>query len=545
MFDLKIINGKIVDGSGEASYKGDIGIIGEKIAEIGDLSNKEAKNTIDANGKVVSPGFIDIHTHSDMSLVYDRYARSRIYTGVTTDVIGNCGIGVAPVKEENRQLLLDYLGTRIVGSMPVKLELPWDTYESYIKYMEENPPAVNVAPLLAQGAIRIHEMGFSKEDPTDDQLKNMIDLTEECFKCGALGLTSGLVYLPGEFTSQKELIELNKVTKKYGGFYATHMRNEGDDIEKAMDEAIDVCRQSGAPLEISHLKLSGKPNFGKTDMLFDKIEKARAEGLDVTFDVYPYNSGMTSLSALMPPWAFEGGVDKMIERIKLPKNREKIIHDIENGLPGWQNFASIVKSVPGIMIASVVKDEDSWMEGKTLEEISKELGIDDIYTTIFEILIKENGRVQMVVEGMDEDDVIKILSRDDVSVGSDSMSLSHIGLLSKSSTHPRAFGTPSIVLGHYSREKGLFSIEKAVRKLTSNPAKRLGLKDRGLLKEGYYADIVIFDENTIIDKSTYKNPKQYPEGIDTVLVNGNIAFKDGEQLDVLCGKVLKNQYASK
>ena len=171
MFDLKIINGKIVDGSGEASYKGDIGIIGEKIAEIGDLSNKEAKNTIDANGKVVSPGFIDIHTHSDMSLVYDRYARSRIYTGVTTDVIGNCGIGVAPVKEENRQLLLDYLGTRIVGSMPVKLELPWDTYESYIKYMEENPPAVNVAPLLAQGAIRIHEMGFSKEDPTDDQLK--------------------------------------------------------------------------------------------------------------------------------------------------------------------------------------------------------------------------------------------------------------------------------------------------------------------------------------------------------------------------------------
>lgn len=544
MFDLKIINGEIIDGSGEKSYIGDIGIIGEKIAKIGDLRDKEAKVTIDAERKVISPGFIDIHSHSDMSLVYDRYARSRIYTGVTTDVIGNCGIGVAPVKEENRQLLLDYLGTRIVGSMPVKLELPWTDYPSYIKYMEENPPAVNVAPLLAQGAIRIHEMGFSKENPTDEQLKKMLNLAEECFKCGALGLTSGLVYLPGEFTSQKELIELNKITKKYDGFYATHMRDEGDDIEKAMDEAIDVARNSKVSLEISHLKLSGKPNFGKTQMLFDKIQKAREEGLDVTFDVYPYNSGMTSLSALMPPWAFEGGVDKMIERIKIKENREQIIHDIENGLPGWQNFASIVKSVPEIMIASVVKSEDSWMEGKTLEEIRKKLDFKDIYTTIFEILIKENGRVQMVVEGMDEEDVKRILSCEDVSVGSDSMSLSHIGLLSKSSTHPRAFGTQSIVLGYYSREKGLFSTESAVKKLTSNPAKRLGLKDRGLLKEGYYADIVIFDKNKIIQKATYKQPKQYPEGIQTVLVNGNIVLKDGKQLDILCGKVLKNPYAS-
>lgn len=280
-------------------------------------------------------------------------------------------------------------------------------------------------------------------------------------------------------------------------------------------------------------------------MLFEKIEKARKEGLDVTFDVYPYNSGMTSLSALMPPWAFEGGVDKMIERIKIEENRKRIIHDIENGLPGWQNFASIVRSVPEIMIASVVKDEDAWMEGKTLEEIRKELKLDDIYTTIFEILIKENGRIQMVVEGMDEEDVKKILSREDVSVGSDSMSLSHIGLLSKSSTHPRAFGTHSIVLGHYSRDIGLFSIESAVRKLTSNPAKRLGLKDRGLLREGYYADIVIFDKHKIIDKSTYKNPKQYPEGIEIVLVNGIVALENGKQLNVLPGRLLKNAYARK
>ncbi|WP_455544348.1 amidohydrolase family protein, partial [Intestinibacter sp.] len=234
MLDIKIINGIIVDGSGKDSYKADLGIIRDKIAKIGDLSNEESKQVIDAKGQVVSPGFIDMHTHSDMSLVYDRNASSRIRSGVTTDVIGNCGIGVAPVKEENRQLLLDYLGTRIVGSMPVKLELPWDSYESYVKYMEENPPAVNVAPLLAQGPIRIYEMGFSKEEPTQKELENMVELADECMKKGPLGMTSGLVYLPGEYTTQKELVELCKKVAKYDGFYATHMRNEGDEIFEAM-----------------------------------------------------------------------------------------------------------------------------------------------------------------------------------------------------------------------------------------------------------------------------------------------------------------------
>ena len=544
MLDIKIINAKIIDGTGAPAFDGEVGIVGDKITKIGDLSNEEAKTVIDAKGNVVSPGFIDMHTHSDMSLVYDRNASSRIYSGITTDVIGNCGIGVASVKEENRQLLLDYLGTRIVGSMPVKLELPWDSYESYVKYMEENPPAVNVAPLLAQGPIRIYEMGFSKEEPTDKELENMVELADECMQVGPLGMTSGLVYLPGEYTTQNELVELCKKVAKYDGFYATHMRNEGDEIFEAMDEAIDVAKKSGVRLHISHLKCLGHKNFGQTDKLFAKINKAREEGVKMSFDVYPYNAGMTSLSALLPPWMFEGGVDKMVDRLTDEKNRKQIVHDIENGLPGWQNFGGSLRSWDDVTIVSVTKDEDSWMEGMKLTEIAAKWD-KDVYNTMFDILYKENGRVQITVVLMDEKDVETILCHPDSMVGSDSMSLATEGLLAKTSTHPRAFGTQAKVLGEFVREKKCFSLEEGVKKLTYNIAKILKLEDRGLIKEGNFADIVIFNPDTIKDMATYKDPKQYPVGIDTVLVNGVVAFKDGEQLDVLPGRFLKNSFASK
>ena len=537
MLDIKIINGVIVDGSGSDSYVSDIGIVDDKIVKIGNLSSEEAIKIIDANGKIVSPGFIDMHTHSDMSLVYDRKASSRIYSGVTTDVIGNCGIGVAPVKEENRQLLLDYLGTRIVGSMPVELELPWDSYESYIGHMKENPPAVNVVPLLAQGPIRIFEMGFSKAHPTEEQLQNMIDKTEECMKIGARGLTSGLVYLPGEYTTRQELVELCKVTAKYGGFYATHVRNEGDDVLESVDEAISVAKEAKIHLHVSHLKSLGWRNYGKSKDLLEKIKKAQEEGLEVSFDVYPYIEGMTSLSALMPPWTFEGGVDKMLERIKIDENREKIKRDIIEGIPGWQNFAGSCKSWDDITIVSVTKEDDAWMEGKTITEIANATNRDE-FTTVFETLINENGRVQITPNMMDEEDVDRILCHPESMIGSDSMSLATEGMLAKTSTHPRAFGTHARVLSHYVRERKLISLEDGVKKLTSMPAKILGIKDRGILAEGNYADIVIFDKDLIKDTATYTNPKQYPEGIEVVLVNGKVALEDGKQIDVLNGKIL-------
>ena len=544
MLDIKIINGVIIDGSGKDAYKADLGITGDKITKIGDLSNEDAKTTIDAKGQAVSPGFIDMHTHSDMSLVYDRNASSRIRTGVTTDVIGNCGIGVAPVKEENKQLLLDYLGTRIVGSMPVELELKWDTYKSYFEYMEQNPPAVNVAPLLAQGPIRIFEMGFSKAEPTEEQLQNMLAEVEECFKQGALGVTTGLVYLPGEYTTRKEILEICKIAAKYGCFYATHMRTESDEVEQALEETIDVAKEAGVHLHVSHLKAMGYKNFGKATNLIKQIRDAQDEGMEVSFDVYPYTAGMTSLSALMPPWTFEGGVNNMIERIKDENNRNQIIKDIEEGIPGWQNFAGCCKSWDDITVVSVTKEDDAWMEGKTITQIAEQKGTDP-YTAIFETLIHENGRVQITTNFMDDKEVEMILSQPDVMVGSDSMSLATEGLLAKTSTHPRAFGTQAKVLGEFVREKKCFSLEEGVKKLTYNPAQILKIEGRGLLKEGNFADIVIFNPDTIKDMATYKNPKQYPIGIDTVIVNGVVAFEDGKQLEVLPGRFLKNSFASK
>ena len=485
-----------------------------------------------------------MHTHSDMSLVYDRNASSRIYSGVTTDVIGNCGIGVAPVKEENKQLLLDYLGTRIVGSMPVELELKWDTYKSYFEYMEQNPPAVNVAPLLAQGPIRIFEMGFSKAEPTEEQLQNMLAEVEECFKQGALGVTTGLVYLPGEYTTRKEILEICKIAAKYGCFYATHMRTESDEVEQALEETIDVAKEAGVHLHVSHLKAMGYKNFGKATNLIKQIRDAQDEGMEVSFDVYPYTAGMTSLSALMPPWTFEGGVNNMIERIKDENNRKQIIKDIEEGIPGWQNFAGCCKTWDDITVVSVTKEDDAWMEGKTITQIAEQKGTDP-YTAIFETLIHENGRVQITTNFMDDKEVEMILSQPDVMVGSDSMSLATEGLLAKTSTHPRAFGTQTKVLSEYVRDRKCFSLEAAVRKLTGLPAEVLKLDRRGTLKEGNFADVVIFNPDTVKDKATYANPKQYPEGIETVLVNGVIALENGKQVNVLPGRLLKNEYARK
>lgn len=303
MFDIKIINGMVIDGSGKNRYRADVGITGDLIAAIGDLSTAKAKKTVNADGKIVTPGFIDMHTHSDLSLLYDSLASARIYNGVTTDVIGNCGVGVAPVSEKTKDLLLKYLTTRIVGSIPVDhLDLPWTTYEEYLDYADKKPTAINMVPLVAQGAIRIHEMGFDGTPATAEQMAHMQEEIYKAMEAGACGLTSGLVYLPGLYTDEDELAELCKAIKPYGVKYITHQRDEGSGIYESMEEAFNICRKADVGLHISHLKLTDPKHWGCVGKLFAKLKEGSDSGLDITYDTYPYTSGMSSLASLVPAW---------------------------------------------------------------------------------------------------------------------------------------------------------------------------------------------------------------------------------------------------
>ena len=538
MFDVKIMGGTVVDGLGGEGYRADVGITGDKITSIGNLGDADAGVVIDAVGKVVAPGFIDMHTHSDVSAVYDRKVSSKIHDGVTTEVIANCGIGVAPVSDEKKELLISYLGTRLVGSIPVKLSLPWNSMDDYLGYLERNAPAANIVPLLAHGPIRIGEMGFTKDNPTPAQMDSMKREIVKCMEAGCVGFSSGLVYMPGEYSTTEELAELCTVVAPYGGFYVTHVRNESEGVFEAVEEAIAIASKGGVPLQISHLKLAGIDVSGNADKLLGMIDKARENGLDITFDVYPYDKGCTSLGACMPPWVFEGGVDKLLERLHDQAIRERIKNDIRNGIKGWQNFGRAVGGWHNVTIATVFSEEGEKFLGKTIEEAAA-MENKDPFTFIFDFLIQQKSRVQILTKMMLEEDIEKIIAHPLSMIGSDGMSLSTEGILGTGQPHPRAFGTRGRILGHYVREKKLISLETAVKKMTSMPAARLRLDHRGVLQEGNFADITVFDPLTVKDRATYRNPKQYSAGFDTVIVNGKIAQEAGRETSVLSGRVLR------
>ena len=540
MLDIKIVNGLIVDGTGAKGFRADVGITGDRITEIGDLSGVEAKETLDVKGQVVCPGFVDGHTHSDMSLLYNHLSSSRIYDGVTTEVIGNCGIGVAPIRDEKKAELIKYLGTRLIGAIPVKLELPWNTMEEYLETVEKASPAVNVVPLVAQGAVRINEMGFEKGHPSPEQLARMRAEVKKAMEAGCAGISSGLMYMPGEYSDVEELAALSQEVAPYDSFYVSHIRSEGDYIFEALDEAIAIAEKGGTALHVSHLKLAGANVWGRAQEVFDKFDAAKAKGLDLTFDLYPYAKACTSLGSCMPPWTFEGGTDNMLERVKVPENQKRIIQEIKEGIPGWQNPIKTAGDWSRLVIATCYTEEGKWMLGRSIAELSQEVSKDP-FTFVFDTLIQERGRVQVLCAVMDQHDIDTFISHPEAMIISDSMSLSTEGILSAGNPHPRAFGTHGYVLADYVRKRGVLTLEDAVRKMTMLPARRMRLVERGVLQKGWFADITIFDPETIQDMATYTNPKQYTRGISTDLVNGQFAMRDGKQTEMTSGRVLRKK----
>ena len=537
MYDVKIVNGLIIDGTGNPGYAADVGIVGDQIIAIGDLSDATSRETIDASGKVVAPGFVDMHTHSDLAVLFDPLTNSKIFDGVTTEVVGNCGIGVAPVSEANRQLLIDYLGTRMIGNLPVKIELNWSSMAEYLDYVRRHPPALNVCALLAQGAVRIAVMGFDKQAPTNRQLSEMKSLVAAGMAEGAVGFSSGLIYMPGEFSTTDELAELAKEIKPYQGFYVSHIRNESEGVFDALEEALTIGEKAGVPVHVSHLKVAGQSVWGRSPELLARIDKANQDGVETTFDLYPYTSGMTGLTACMPPWAFEGGVEKLLNRLADAEIRAKIVADVENGIPGWQNLFKAAGGWENITITTVNSEANKHLEGKTIRQIA-DLQDKDPYNTVFDLLIAEKGKVLIVLLLMAEEDLINILRHPMSMIGSDGMSVSTEGIMSFGMPHPRAFGTRARVLARYVREKKVLSLEEAVKKMSYMPAWRLGLPKRGLLRVGYYADAVVFDPDEVRDNAVYSDPKQYSSGFEYVVVNGKIVLANGMHQKVFNGRVL-------
>lgn len=525
MFDVVIANGRILDGAGNAWFSGDIGVRDGKIAKIGRLGDAPAAERIDAAGRYVSPGFIDIHSHSDVVPLMAKQDTGKLLQGVTTEIVGVCGVSTTPWSAEHLDLLQKYCGPFFTGA---ELSWDWPRTRDYMAAVEKAGPIINFGYFVGHGTIRIAAMGFADREPTAAELDRMIALAVQSVKDGAYGMSSGLVYPPGIFAKPAEIIAICKAIAPLGGVYETHIRTETDGVVDAVREAIEVAEQANIPVQIAHHKTAGVANFGKSAQTLGLISEARERGLDVTYDVYPYIAASTSLVSLMPPWMLEGGIKKVLERLESAANRARVKQELEAGLPGWQNFYK-ASGWDKILVSSAGKNKG--YEGKTLAEIAAGKGLEPA-DALFEVLLEEDGDVLMVLFMMAEEDVTAILQHPAAMVGSD-------GIYSAGKPHPRYYGTFPRILGKYVRQEKALTLPEAIRKMTSFPAQRLNLAGRGLIMEGMWADIVVFDADKVTDRATYLEPQLAPVGIEHVLVNGRVAVRNGGYSGALAGRVLR------
>jgi dihydroorotase/N-acyl-D-amino-acid deacylase len=534
-FELIITNGRIVDGSGNPWFYGDVAIKGDRIAQVGHISESAGGRRIDARGMIVAPGFIDMLGQSEFSLLIDPRAESKVYQGITTEVTGEGG-SIAPVN--------DYILKEAEPFLThFKLRADWRTLGEYFKRLERTPAAINLATYVGATQVRQYVLHDENRAPTPAEMEEMRRLVEGAMRDGAVGLSTSLVYAPASYARTEELIELARVAARYGGVYATHMRNESNSIMEALDEAIRIGKEAQIPVEIFHLKVAGKQNWGRMGQVIKKIEAARAAGVDITADQYPYIAAATSLGASIPPWAHEGGTDKFLARLKDPATRAKLKSEIRAQTSSWENFYLGAGGSNGVLISSVLDRKLARFEGKRLNEVAQMMGKTDDLDALFDLLISDGAQTGAIYFLMSEEDVRLAMQQPWVSVGVDHGAVATTGPLAEGRAHPRGYGSFPRILGHYVRDEQLLTLEEAIRKMTSLAANRVHLAERGQLRQGFFADIVVFDPREIRDVATFEDPNRLAVGMRYVIVNGQAVLSEGRQTASLPGRALRGQGA--
>jgi dihydroorotase/N-acyl-D-amino-acid deacylase len=529
-FDILIKNGHILDGSGGPWYAANIGIKGDRIVAIGKLDGAQAAKVIDATGRVVSPGFIDMLGQSEYPLLLDNRGISKLAQGITTEITGEGG-SIAPQNAKTLAPLKPFLDQ-------YKLTIDWTTLDGYLKRLEKLGTPINLGTYVGAAQVREYVIGDDDRAPTPAELEQMKQLVADAMKDGAFGVSTALIYPPGHYAKTEELIELAKVSAQYGGLYASHMRSEGASEMAAIDEAIRIGREGGLPVEIFHMKVSGKPRWGDMTKVVEKIQSARDSGLDIRSDQYPYVAGGTALVSALPPWVADGGGEKLLERLRDPKIRERIKGEMATDHPDWENLYFDCGGGSGIMLAGVVNPDLKKYNGKMVSEMAaaeKKPELD----ALFDFILADQGQTGALYFMASEQDLVYGLKQRWTSIGLDAGETALDGPLYEPFGHPRAFGSMPRFLGHYVRDQKLMPLEEAIRKITSMPAQREHLVDRGLIKTGFYADITVFDPATIIDEATYQEPNKLSKGVDYVLVNGQVEFDHGTVTGVKSGRPLR------
>ncbi|GAA0256708.1 amidohydrolase family protein [Haladaptatus pallidirubidus] len=525
--DILLRDGRIVDGTGSPWYRGDVAITDGRIVEVGHYEH-DADEIINLDGAAVAPGFIDIHTHSDFTLPANREAHSKVRQGVTLEVVGNCGTSAAPRYGAAAQGVDDWFESNALGDT-VDAD-NWESMAEYLDYLATGI-SLNVASLIGHGNVRAAVVGYDDRVPTEDELVEMRDIVAEAMEDGAVGLSSGLFYPPGCYADTAEVIALAEVAAEYGGFYATHMRSESDDLIESVKETLEIGRCADIPVQISHHKAIGPNNWGKIRYTLRQMELARErDGVDVQCDQYPYVASSTTLGALLPNWAHDGGDDALLERLQDDVDRKRIRDEL---------VADEKSTWDGILVTSVRNSDLKHTEGKTIAEIAAQDNNNrDPADILLDIVLYDENRTMHVNFGMDEDDVRTVMRHELTMIGSDGSSLKQDGPLGEGVPHPRNYGTFPRVLGHYARNEEVVSVESAVHKMTGMPASRMGLADRGVLKANAKADITIFDPKAVAQSGDFLDPANYPDGISYVLVNGQFVVRDGDHTGAQPGEVV-------